>query len=137
MEYNLDLGGGTLSQIANRSRTQMMSYIVDCPEGGTIVIDGGMYCSEDADELYTSVTIGNGVTTIGNYAFYGCTNLKNITYQGTKVDRAIIVIESNNAPLLNANWTYTKNNLNGDINEDGEVNAADLALLKKIIAKLV
>ena len=52
MEYNLDLGGGTLSQIANRSRTQMMSYIVDCPEGGTIVIDGGMYCSEDADELY-------------------------------------------------------------------------------------
>ena len=55
MEYILDLGGGTLSQIANRSRTQMMSYIIDCPEGGTIVIDGGMYCKEDADELYRQI----------------------------------------------------------------------------------
>lgn len=52
MEYNLDLGGGGLWQIANRSRVQMMSYIIDCPKGGTIVIDGGMYCREDADELY-------------------------------------------------------------------------------------
>jgi beta-lactamase superfamily II metal-dependent hydrolase len=50
--YTLDLGGGTLLQLANRSRTQMMSYIIDCPEGGTIVIDGGMYCDEDADHLY-------------------------------------------------------------------------------------
>ena len=32
-----------------------MSYIVDCPEGGTIVIDGGMYCREDADELYRQI----------------------------------------------------------------------------------
>ena len=55
MEYILDLGGGILSQIANRSRTQMMSYIIDCPEGGTIVIDGGMYCKEDADELYRQI----------------------------------------------------------------------------------
>ena len=55
MEYILDLGGGILSQLANRSRTQMMSYIIDCPEGGTIVIDGGMYCKEDADELYRQI----------------------------------------------------------------------------------
>ncbi len=52
LQYHLDLGGGSLLQIANRSRTQMMSYIIDCPEGGTIVIDGGMYCDEDADNLY-------------------------------------------------------------------------------------
>ena len=52
MEYHLDLGGGSLLQIANRSPVQMMSYIIDCPEGGTIVIDGGMYCREDADNLY-------------------------------------------------------------------------------------
>ena len=52
MEYNLDLGGGSLLQIANRSCVQMMSYIIDCPKGGTIVIDGGMHCQEDADELY-------------------------------------------------------------------------------------
>jgi hypothetical protein len=29
------------------------------------------------------VTIGSGVTSIGNYAFCGCTNLTDIIYQGT------------------------------------------------------
>lgn len=52
LQYDLDLGGGNLLQIANRSYKQMMSYIIDCPEGGTIIIDGGMYCDEDADNLY-------------------------------------------------------------------------------------
>ena len=52
LEYDLDLGGGSLLQIANRTHTQMMSYIIDCPDNGTIVIDGGMYCDEDADNLY-------------------------------------------------------------------------------------
>jgi len=52
LEYNLDLGGGSLLQIANRSLSQMMSYIIDCPEGGTIVIDGGIFCDADADHLY-------------------------------------------------------------------------------------
>ena len=55
LEYDLDLGGGRLWQIANRSRSQMMSYILDCPNGETIVIDGGMYCDEDADKLYSEL----------------------------------------------------------------------------------
>jgi len=49
---NLGLGGGSLLQVANRSLNQMMSYIIDCPNGGCIVIDGGYYCSEDAENLY-------------------------------------------------------------------------------------
>ena len=52
LTYDLDLGGGSLLQVANRSRSQMMSYIIDCPNGGTIVIDGGAYKDEDADNLY-------------------------------------------------------------------------------------
>ena len=52
LTYDLDLGGGSLLQVANRSRSQMMSYIIDCPEGGVIVIDGGAYKDEDADNLY-------------------------------------------------------------------------------------
>ena len=49
---NLNLGGGSLLQVANRSLIQMMSYIIDCPNGGCIVIDGGFYCREDAEILY-------------------------------------------------------------------------------------
>ena len=56
LTYTFGLGGGTLFQIANRSRTQMMSYIIDFPGGGTIVIDGGMYCDEDASHLYSELS---------------------------------------------------------------------------------
>ena len=55
LHYDMGLGGGSLLQIANKSRTQMMSYIIDCPNGGTIIIDGGMYCDEDAENLYREI----------------------------------------------------------------------------------
>ena len=51
-EYTLDLGGGSLLQVANRTLTQMMSYVIETPEGGTVVIDGGNTFDEDADNLY-------------------------------------------------------------------------------------
>ena len=54
-KVKLDLGGGTLLQIANRSLTQMMSYIVDTEDGKTIIIDGGFYCEEDAKHLYEQI----------------------------------------------------------------------------------
>lgn len=54
-EYVFDLGGGGFLQASNKSRTQMMSYIIDCPQGGTVVIDGGMDCDEDADFLYSEL----------------------------------------------------------------------------------
>ena len=50
---NIGLGGGSLFQQSNGSLTQMMSYIIDCPGGGCIVIDGGFYCTEDAQKLYS------------------------------------------------------------------------------------
>ena len=37
------LGGGSLLQLANREHPQTMSYILDTPDGKTIVIDGGWY----------------------------------------------------------------------------------------------
>lgn len=49
---DIGLGGGRLLQIANRTLTQMMSYIIDCPDGGVVVIDGGNYCRVDAENLY-------------------------------------------------------------------------------------
>ena len=51
-KVDLGLGGGSFLQVANRSLTQMMSYIIDTPEGNVIVIDGGYYCEEDANCLY-------------------------------------------------------------------------------------
>ena len=56
LQYKLDLGGGGLLQMSNKSPSQMMSYIIDCPDKGTIVIDGGMYCDEDADYLYEQLS---------------------------------------------------------------------------------
>ena len=42
------LGGGSLLQLANRTLTQMMSYVLTAPGGELIVIDGGNRCEEDA-----------------------------------------------------------------------------------------
>lgn len=45
------LGGGSLLQVSNRSHTQMMSYVIDTPDGNCVVIDGGNHRPEDARHL--------------------------------------------------------------------------------------
>lgn len=55
----LDLGKGSLYQIAGRSSTQMMSYMIKSPNGEIIMIDGGFYCREDGEYLYSEL-IKNG-----------------------------------------------------------------------------
>lgn len=52
-EVDLGLGGGSLTQVANRSWVQGMSYIIETPAGETIIIDGGYL--EDADFLYEEI----------------------------------------------------------------------------------
>ena len=39
-------------QIANRTLTQMMSYLIETPQGDLVIIDGGNCCREDAQNLY-------------------------------------------------------------------------------------
>lgn len=50
------LGGGQLWQLANREHPQTMSYIIDTPDGKTIVIDGGWYGTRyeglEAQDMY-------------------------------------------------------------------------------------
>lgn len=48
---HLNLGGGKLYQFANRNNVQMMSYLIETPDGKLIMIDGGNPCDEDADFL--------------------------------------------------------------------------------------
>ena len=57
---NAGLGGGSLLQIANRTKTQMMSYLIDTPDGDVIMIDGGNYCAGDADHLYEQLKARGG-----------------------------------------------------------------------------
>ena len=50
------LGGGSVLQLANREHSQIMTYIIDTPDGKTVVIDGGWnkekYLGLDAQEIY-------------------------------------------------------------------------------------
>lgn len=50
-QAHLNLGGGRLYQFANKSSTQMMSYLIETPDGRLVMIDGGHRCDEDADFL--------------------------------------------------------------------------------------
>lgn len=52
---NVGLGGGRLLQIANRTSKQMMGYLVECPDGKLIMIDGGNSFAEEAENLYEMI----------------------------------------------------------------------------------
>ena len=52
---HLNLGGGSILQIANRTHTQMMSYIITTPDKKIMVIDGGTYSEGDGLYLYNKL----------------------------------------------------------------------------------
>ena len=60
-EVDINLGGGSLLQVANRSPVQMMSYFIETPEGKTVVIDGGNYGEQDAEHLHELIIERGGV----------------------------------------------------------------------------
>lgn len=49
---DVDLGGGSVLQYANRDPYQMMGYLLKTPDGKTIVIDGGRQEGADARYLH-------------------------------------------------------------------------------------
>ncbi|MDY3724616.1 MAG: hypothetical protein SO003_04550, partial [Candidatus Borkfalkiaceae bacterium] len=55
-----------------------------------------------------SITIGNGVTYIGNSTFGECGRLKTIFYKGTEEQWDKISIGSGNNFLINANIHYSE-----------------------------
>ena len=57
-----------------------------------------------------SLYLPKNVTLIDAYAFTGCAKLRYVYYQSTADQRVKITIRSFNDYLLNANWTYTRNN---------------------------
>lgn len=54
-KVHLNLGGGSILQIANRTHTQMMSYIITTPDAKIMVLDGGTYSEGDGLYLYNKL----------------------------------------------------------------------------------
>lgn len=63
-EIHVGLGGGSLLQVANRSRMQMMSYVIDTPDGNTVIIDGGYRCREDGEHLLSLIRERGGTVAL-------------------------------------------------------------------------
>ena len=96
-----------------------------------------------------SVMIPMNITSIGEYAFFGCPNLKDVYYDGSKEDWNEILIEENNEELINATIHYAKESsepsnpsepsepsvLKGDIFQDGKINSKDAVKLAQYLAK--
>jgi hypothetical protein len=61
----------------------------------------GTFCSS-----LTSVTIGSGVTSIGETAFGGCYSLTTVNYRGTEEEWGKIEIDTTNYELTSATKTY-------------------------------
>ncbi len=51
-KLDVNLGGGFLLQYANRDIGQMMGYLIETPEGKTVMIDGGRADGGDGEFLY-------------------------------------------------------------------------------------
>ena len=72
------------------------------PDGVTNIGDYAFY---NCDSL-TSITIPDSVTTIGGYAFHWCDSLTDVYYEGTEEEWNSIAIGSDNYPLTNATIHY-------------------------------
>lgn len=63
-EILVELGGGSLLQVANRSTCMMNSYLIETPDGKTVIMDGGYYGPEDAEHLTFLIKERGGVVDI-------------------------------------------------------------------------
>ena len=77
---------GRESYTGGTAVTQSNGYTYYIPSGlRTVSVTGGIlfYLAFNGCTMLTSVTIGNSVTSIGNYAFYGCSGLTEVNFYAT------------------------------------------------------
>ena len=79
--------------------------VIPAEYNGKPVTSIGSYAFEGCTSL-ASVTIGDSVTTIGEYAFYECTGLTDVYYTGTEEQWNAISIGAVNTALTNATIHY-------------------------------
>ena len=121
-KVRLGLGGGSLLQIANRTLTQSMSYIIDTRKGSVIVIDGGNYCAEDSDNLYEELKKRNKKVDLWIMTHAHCDHVGAFTYLMEK-DSFDIEIGNMCYNFPDTEWLMTQ--------EDSEINASFLENVEK------
>ena len=99
---------GASSYSSNSSSVPTSLKEVIITGGESIASDAFDYCSK-----LTSITIPNSVTSIGSYAFYGCSSLTDVYYEGTLEDWCKISFESGSSnPMSYDSHFYIKNSNN-------------------------
>lgn len=82
------------------------------------------------------ISIPYSVSSIGDSAFEGCTDLKDVYYNGSEDEWKAITVGKDNECLLNANIHFNSNapeSIEGDVNADGKFTISDIVLLQKWI----
>ena len=76
-------------------------------------------------EALQSVSFPESVTTIGDYAFMGCTGLTAVNYGGLEPQRPHLILGAENEALNHASWTYHWENHDYDNDCDPDCNGCD------------
>ena len=71
------------------------------------------------DTKITTITIPDGISTVGKYAFYNCSNLKYIFYEGSEADWSNISIGNYNTYLTKAIIIYSYKAIVAQFTENG------------------
>lgn len=81
LSWSLDTGTGVFTLSGNGRSDDYSNSITDrAPWYGWSVLDAKNY-----RDMIKSVVIGDGVTYLGNYLFYNCSNLETVTFNGNSV----------------------------------------------------
>ena len=97
---------GSITAIGSYAFEETKIASFDIPDGITKIEE---YTFSGCTDL-TTISIPKSVTSINRFAFKGCTSLSVVNYAGSEEAWSNIVIDSTNAPLLNATINYAEEN---------------------------
>lgn len=93
---------GSLKNISINENNKIYKSI----DGNVYSKNGKQFIKYSVGKTENSFTIPDSVTSIGSFAFHGCSLLKNVYFGGTAEDWEKINIDSNNSYLIDATCYY-------------------------------